>query len=100
MQVIAVEGDVAVCLEGEHRHSIDVCLVAPVAVGEWLLTFLGAARAKLQAQEALAMCDALKGLEAVMAGDDVEPYFADLIDRAPQLPPHMQSALMAGKSTA
>lgn len=100
MQVVSLEGEDAICLEGEHRHTIDVRLVTPVAVGDWVLTFLGAARAKLTETEAHDMTQALKGVAAAMTGADTSPFFADIIAREPELPPHMQAALKAGKATA
>jgi hypothetical protein len=37
---------------------------------------------------------ALDGLEAAMAGEtDLAGHFADLIDRTPELPPHLRGAM-------
>lgn len=92
MQVRHLVAGGAVCLsrEGEPQQ-IDTSLVGPVAPGDWLMTFLGAARAVLTPEEAQHSLDALEALDRVMRGETegFEHLFADLINRTPQLPDHL-----------
>lgn len=92
MEVVSAEGNVATCRGRFGVVRIDATLVAPVAVGEWLLTWLGSARSKLDATEAGRIDQALDALEAVERGEvDVAKYFPDLVDREPQLPEHLRT---------
>jgi hydrogenase expression/formation protein HypC len=91
MEVVEANGNVAVCRGRHGVVKIDATLVAPVDVGEWLLTWLGSARAKLDAAEAGRIDQALDALEAVERGEvDLAKYFPDLVDREPQLPEHLR----------
>lgn len=92
MQVVAVEGVAATCRGRQGEQCIDVALLAPVVPGEWLLTFLGAARSRLEADEAARIDRALDALEAIEGGRpvDVAAYFADLVGREPELPEHLR----------
>ena len=92
MQVVAVEGHLATCRGRAGIEDIDVALVAPVAPGEWLLTTLGAARGRLDADDAARIDRALDALAAIERGEpiDVANYFADLVDRGPELPEHLR----------
>jgi len=92
MQVVAVAGVAATCRGRYGEQCIDVALVEPVAPGDWLLTFLGAARARLEADEAARIERALDALEAIEGGQpvDVAGYFADLVARGPELPEHLR----------
>lgn len=89
MQILAVEGRYARCRDrhGAEHPRIDLMLVGEAEPGQWLMTFLDAARAPLTEEEARQGNAALDALDAVLAGmEDVSAYFADLIDREPQLP--------------
>jgi hydrogenase expression/formation protein HypC len=92
MQVVAVEGVAATCRGRQGVQRIDVALLPPVAPGDWLLTFLGAARSRLEADEAARIDRALDALEAIEGGQqvDVASYFADLVAREPELPAHLR----------
>ena len=92
MQVVTVEGVAARCRGRQGLVDIDVALVAPVAPGDWLLTFLGAARSLLAADDAASIDRALDALEAIERGQsvDVSQYFADLVARGPELPAHLR----------
>ena len=94
MQVVAVDGAAATCRGRYGLQTIDVALVAPIVPGEWLLTFLGAARSRLEADEATGIDRALDALEAIERGQpvDVAAYFADLIAREPELPAHLRGS--------
>jgi hydrogenase expression/formation protein HypC len=92
MEVLEADGNVAVCRGRNGVVKIDATLVAPVAPGDWLLTWLGSARSKLDAGEASRIDQALDGLEAIERGEfDLAKYFPDLVDREPQLPDHLRT---------
>lgn len=86
-----------VAIEGREML-VDLSLTPDARPGDWLLCFLGAARGVIAAEEAAAIAAALQGLRRVMAGGDPGAAFADLEERAPALPPHLQAALEAGRS--
>ena len=92
MQVVAVDGNAAACTGRNGPQAIDVSLIAPVEPGEWLLTFLGAARGRLDAGEAAQIERALDALESIERGEtiDVGAFFGDLVERGPQLPEHLR----------
>ncbi|RVT83233.1 HypC/HybG/HupF family hydrogenase formation chaperone [Rhodobacteraceae bacterium CCMM004] len=92
MQVTAVDGVAALCVDGEDEHLIDISLIDPVRPGDWVLTFLGAARGILDAGEAGRIRSALDGLRRLMAGGELGDAFADLEHRTPELPPHLRPA--------
>lgn len=100
MQVLSVDGIAARATDGREEALIDLSLTGPVAIGDWILTFLGAAREIITEDEARKITAALDGLRNLMEGNDLGDAFADLDNRAPQLPPHLQAALDAGKTTA
>jgi hydrogenase expression/formation protein HypC len=92
MQVLSSEGIVARCgADGEERV-VDLSLVGPQPAGTWVLVFLGSAREVLDPQTAEQITKALAGLQAVLNGGDLGDAFADLENREPQLPPHLQPA--------
>lgn len=99
MQVLSVDGLIATATDGREEGLVDLALTGPVAVGTWLLTHLGAAREVISAEDASKISAALDGLRAVMQGGGVGDAFADLEERGPQLPPHLQAALDAGETT-
>ena len=81
----------AICVDGKNRVTVDTTLVGRVAADDWLLVFLGAAREVLEPATALTMRDAVQAVSRIMSGDTtVEDLFGDLVDREPQLPPHLK----------
>jgi len=86
MQVIEIEGVFAWCDGRNGRQRINTMLVGDVGPGEWLLTFLDAAREVIDAERAAQINAALDALELIASGNDFESCFADLINREPQLP--------------
>jgi len=96
MQVLEGAEGRALCADGLETRWVDTRLVDPPQPGDWLLVFLDAARERLDSERAAQIRDALRALEAAMAGDlaSVDQLFADL-DREPQLPPHLQAQLPA-----
>jgi hydrogenase expression/formation protein HypC len=91
MQVIDA-GDMHAWCEGRGgRNRIDLLIVGPQPAGAWVLAFQGAARRVMSAAEAAQTNAAIDALEAVIAGEqDLGPFFADLVDREPQLPEHLR----------
>lgn len=65
-------------------------LVGEQPIGTWLLTHLGSAIRVLDATEAQAIDNALTGLSEAVEGRAFDALFADLIDREPELPPHLR----------
>jgi hydrogenase expression/formation protein HypC len=100
MQVISVDGIAARATDGREEALIDLSLTDEAKPGDWVLTFLGASREIITADEAQKITAALDGLRNLMAGHDLGDAFADIEERGPQLPPHLQAALDAGKTTA
>lgn len=91
MTVVSSEASSALCVRrGEHR-SVSTVLVGDVAPGEHLLVFIDSAVRKLDAEEARLIDDALDGVAAALEGRPFEHLFADLIDREPELPPHLRA---------
>ena len=75
---------------GAQGERVDMRLVAPAAPGDWALVFLGTARELMDEAQALQVLDALRALDAARRGETVDHLFADLVDREPQLPPHLR----------
>ena len=91
LQVIECNGYVALCHGRGGQRRIDLALVGEQAPGTWLLCFIDAAREIIDAESAARINAALDGLEAVMAGEtDLYAHFADLLERTPELPPHLR----------
>jgi hydrogenase expression/formation protein HypC len=91
MQVVEAGETHAWCDGRGGRNRIDLAIVGPQPAGTWVLAFQGAARRVLSAAEAAQTNAALDALEAAIAGEqDLGPFFADLLDREPQLPEHLR----------
>jgi len=90
MRVTRVAPGVAACEGRGRRERVATLLVGDVAVGDWLLVYQASAVRAMTAAEARETDAALDALEAAMAGEaDLDRYFADLVHREPQLPPHL-----------
>ncbi|OOY19823.1 hydrogenase [Thioclava sp. DLFJ5-1] len=100
VQLLAVDGIRGEVLEEGQPGIIDLSLTPDAKPGDWLLAFLGASREVITEDEAQKISAALGGLRALMQGGDLGDAFADLDAREPQLPPHLQAARDAGKTTA
>lgn len=98
MRVLRLNDDgSALCARRGHEErsqaeKIDIRLLDQVQEGDWLLTFLGAARAVLSAQDAAQIADALDAVALALSGDgaSIDALFADLINREPELPEHLR----------
>ncbi len=91
MRVIAVADGMATCERRGETARLDAMLLADVAPGDYVLAFQGSAVRVLDAAEAAQTDAALDALAAAMRGEgDLDRHFADLVDRTPQLPPHLR----------
>lgn len=90
MRVLECGAVWAWCEDGGERQQVDMQLVGPQPAGSWVLVFLGAAREVLDEERALRVRDALSAMQAVLAGAPIDHLFADLIEREPRLPDHLQ----------
>lgn len=91
MRVVQAEGHAAWCEGGGERERLDMMLVGPQPVGTWVLAFHGAARQVLSEEEAARTLAGRQALAAVLGGAaQVDDFFADLVGRTPELPPHLR----------
>ncbi|CAO3427044.1 HypC/HybG/HupF family hydrogenase formation chaperone [Azospirillum doebereinerae] len=99
LRILAVDGIAATCGDGSGTTSvIDLSLLPEAQPGDWVLTFLGAARRRLDPDEATLLRDALSAMDAALRGERDDDAFADLTGRPPTLPPHLEAARAAGRS--
>lgn len=102
MQVISLAGGFGLCRRedqtDDRAEAVDLSLVPHVQPGEFVLVFLGAARAIIDAEYARQVADAHAALLAVANGENPDFGFEDLLKREPSLPPHLEAARDAGKS--
>ncbi|CAG1010124.1 MAG: HypC/HybG/HupF family hydrogenase formation chaperone [Rhizobiaceae bacterium] len=98
MRLVAIVGIAGHALDGDRLETIDLSLTPEAKPGDWVLSFLGTAHSILEEGEALKIRAALGGLASLMRGGELGDAFADLEDREPELPPHLQAALQAGRS--
>ena len=96
MQLVSVDGIAGMARDGASVELVDLSLTPDARPGDWVLIFLGAAREVMDEAEAMAMRRALDGLRSLMSGGGLGDAFADLDNRTPTLPPHLQAALDAG----
>jgi len=99
LRLVAVDGIVGQALDGDRPETVDLSLVTDARPGDWVLGFLGTAHAILSDDEAAKIRAALHGLAALMRGEGLGDAFADLEARPPALPPHLQAAQDAGRTT-
>ena len=99
MRLSDIDGIAGRAQDGDRIVLVDLSLTPDARVGDWVLAHLGTAREILPETEAQLIRRALDGLSAIMAGGEAGHAFADLDTRAPQLPPHLQAALDAGRTT-
>ncbi|MCU7846196.1 MAG: HypC/HybG/HupF family hydrogenase formation chaperone [Candidatus Thiodiazotropha sp. (ex Monitilora ramsayi)] len=91
MQVVAKEPGFALCEGMGEKRRVDTLLVGEQPVGRWLLVFLDSAREVLTEEQAVQIGQALQALDLALKGEsEVGHLFADLVEREPQLPAHLQ----------
>jgi hydrogenase expression/formation protein HypC len=90
MRIVAAEGGAALCEGRGVQERIDTRLLGEQPDGTWILAYRGSAVRVMTPEEAAQTTAALDALDAVLAGEvDFDAFFADLVDREPQLPPHL-----------
>lgn len=90
MQVVAAGPGWADCRHGDAMRRIDTLLLDDVSPGDWVLVHVTSAVRAIDASEAVLIHGALLAVERAAAGQPFEHLLADLIDREPQLPPHLR----------
>lgn len=92
MQIISSQGLSAQCDSLGKLHQIDLSLIGEQEDGTWVLTFLDTAREVLSESQAKQIKDALQALSMTINGEtpDVDMLFADLVQKEPELPPHLR----------
>lgn len=90
MRVISCNPFEALCERHGVTQGISMMLIGEQVPGTWVLTHLGSAIRVLDDEEARMIDDALSGLAEAVEGRDFDALFADLIDREPELPPHLR----------
>lgn len=75
--------------DGEER-TVSLMLIGPQPVGTPLLVHLDTAIRVLREDEVPLLENALKALEAAANGEAFEHLVQDLVDRTPELPPHLR----------
>lgn len=86
MTILSGDDAQALCVRKGETQSVSMLLVGAQAPGTRVLVHLGTAMRVLEPEEAQVIDDALDGLAAASRGESFEHYFADLIDREPELP--------------
>jgi len=90
MTIVETDGISALCSFGGEQRRVSVMLLSNPPVGAKVLVFLDSAVRLLDDDEARLIEDALRGLQAAINGGDCDAFFADLIDREPELPEHLR----------
>ena len=91
MRVVSAEPGIAVCEGRGRRERVSTLLLGELPAGTWILAYLGSAVRTMSCEEAGKTDAALDALEAALAGEtNLDAYFADLVLREPQLPPHLE----------
>ncbi|TQF42720.1 hydrogenase [Bradyrhizobium sp. UNPF46] len=90
MTIVETDGVSALCeFRGEQRR-VSMLLLSDPPVGAKVLVYIDTAVRLLDEVEARLIADAIEGLGAALNGEDCDRFFADLIDREPQLPEHLR----------
>lgn len=92
MQVVGAGDETGWCEGRGERARLDMMMIGAVPPGTWVLAFQGVALRVLDPEEAARTNAALDALAAVQAGSNVDAFFADLVEREPELPPHLREA--------
>ena len=91
MTIVETDGVSALCaFRGEQRR-VSMLLLSNPPVGTHVLVYVDTAIRLLDEEEARLIGAAIDGLGAALDGEDCDRFFADLIDREPQLPAHLRS---------
>lgn len=99
MQLLSKDGTRGSALYKGRLENVDLSLTPEAEAGSFMLVFLGSSRQVVDEAFAREVEGAHAALEAVLTGGDVDAGFPDLVGREPSLPPHLQAALDAGRTT-
>ncbi|MGJ0508670.1 MAG: HypC/HybG/HupF family hydrogenase formation chaperone [Methylocystis sp.] len=91
MTVVSGDALQAICARKGETQMVSMLLVGEQPAGARVLVHLGSAMRVLDETEADAIDAALDGLSAALNGASFEHFFADIIDREPELPEHLRS---------
>jgi hydrogenase expression/formation protein HypC len=92
MRVKELSNGIAICeAKGAPDREVNMLLVPEATIGDEILVHAGNALRKLDPGEGALIADALSAIELAAAGESFEHLLGDLIDREPQLPPHLQN---------
>jgi hydrogenase expression/formation protein HypC len=88
-----IEGDdVSALVEwGDERRRVSMALIGAQSVGTHVLVHVDMAVRVLDDAEVGPLRDALRAVVAAAQGEDFEHLLGDLVDREPELPPHLRS---------
>ncbi|MGJ4946554.1 HypC/HybG/HupF family hydrogenase formation chaperone [Bradyrhizobium sp. HKCCYLS1011] len=90
MTIVETDGTTALCQYGDELRRVSVLLLSDPPVGAKVLVYLDSAVRLLDDEEARLIGDAIQGLQAALNGEDCDRFFADLVDREPELPEHLR----------
>lgn len=93
MQIVEVDGLVAKCRNDEENRyeKVDLSLIGEQPVGTWLTVFLGSGREVIAPEDLDTVLQSRKAMVAALTGGSVDEFFADLVDREPQLPDFLKN---------
>lgn len=97
MRIVAGDDVSAVCERRGDQRRVSLMLIGAQPPDTWVLVHLDSAVRVLGADEARLIDDALDGVAAALEGRDFDHLFADLIEREPELPPHLAASAAANK---
>ena len=91
MRVLSTDDGMAECEGRGRRERVNAMLLGNLVPGTWILAYQGSAVREMTEDEAEQTNHALDALDAALSGaDDFDAFFADLVDREPDLPPHLK----------
>lgn len=90
MTIVETDGVSALCEFRGERRRVSILLLPDLPVGSKVLVHIDTAIRLLDEAEARLIAEAIEGLTAVLGGEDCDRFFADLIEREPQLPEHLR----------
>jgi len=91
MTIAETDGMSALCTYRGEERRVSVLLLSNPPVGARVLVYIDTAIRLLDEDEARLIADAIEGLNAALDGKNCDRFFADLIDREPQLPAHLRT---------
>lgn len=97
MTIVETDGVSALCAFRGERRRVSMLLLSNPLVGTKVLVHIDTAIRLLDEAEARLIADAIEGLTAVLGGEDCGRFFADLIEREPQLPEHLRLDQASGR---